>query len=78
MPTMLSRIDPMPLLELSYLESTRGCKDLRGGGTSTFFYDSALALAKGSSQRTVPYVQIFGRIRQGRPDRLCMYLGWAL
>jgi hypothetical protein len=49
------------------IEATLGCKDLQAGGTRTFWANSAFAIAKRSSQSTVPDVQVFGRIRLGWP-----------
>jgi hypothetical protein len=48
---------------LTRLEETRGWRELKADGTRTFWANSALDLAKRSSQRTVPNVQVFGRIR---------------
>jgi hypothetical protein len=59
---------------LTRLEATRGCKDLHAGGTRTFWANSALALAKRSNHRTVPNVQVFGRIRLGWRTRSLMHV----
>jgi hypothetical protein len=53
-------------------EETLDCKDLHACGTRVPWVDSALALAKRSSQCKVPNVQVFGRVRLGWPTKSLM------
>jgi hypothetical protein len=48
--------------------------DLQAGGTRTFWANSALALTKRSSHRTVLDVQVFGPIRLGWRTRSLMHV----